>query len=339
MTATRTVLVTGGAGFIGSHTCVDLLEQGYDVVTVDDHSNSSPVALDRVQKIAGRPVIAYTVDLRDRAALDAVFAAHPVDAVIHFGAKKAVNESTEIPLEYFDVNVGGTSALLRTMHAHEVHDLVFSSSCSIYGETTRVPLTEDDPARPTNPYAHSKWMGEQMLADTCRLLPELRVAALRYFNPLGAHPSGELGEDPSGVPNNLLPYVAQVAVGRRERLRVFGDDYPTPDGTAVRDYIHVLDVARAHRLALDRLLGGMQVLNLGTGVGSSVLDVIAAFEAASGRPVPYDVHGRRPGDVAVLVADPTRAHSALGWRAERDLAAMCVDAWRFQYANPAGYGG
>ncbi|HEY2193157.1 MAG TPA: UDP-glucose 4-epimerase GalE [Actinomycetospora sp.] len=339
MNTARTVLVTGGAGFIGSHTCVELLERGHDVITVDDHSNSSPVALDRVQKLAGRPLTAYTADLRDRAALDAVFAAHPIDAVIHFGAKKAVNESTEIPLEYFDVNVGGTSALLRAMGAHGVHDLVFSSSCSIYGETTRVPLTESDPPRPTNPYAHSKWMGEQMLADVCRLLPELRVAALRYFNPLGAHPSGDLGEDPTGVPNNLLPYVAQVAVGRRERLRVFGDDYPTPDGTCVRDYIHVLDVAGAHCLALDRLVEGLQVLNLGTGVGSSVLDVVAAFEAASGCSVPYEVQGRRPGDVAVLVADPSRAESVLGWHATRDLTAMCADAWRFQRANPAGYAG
>ncbi|MFI8290230.1 UDP-glucose 4-epimerase GalE [Streptomyces sp. NPDC085614] len=335
-----TVLVTGGAGFIGSHTCVELLENGYEVVVVDDHSNSSPEALERVAKIAGRPLAAvYRADLRDRRALDAVFEAHPVDAVIHFAAKKAVGESVEIPIAYYDINVGGTTALLSAMHAHGVHRLVFSSSCSIYGNATKVPLTEGDPAAPTNPYATTKWICEQVLADMCRRLPELSVLALRYFNPVGAHPSGRLGEDPRGVPNNIMPYLAQVAVGRREGLTVFGDDYPTPDGTGVRDYIHVVDVAEGHRRALEHLgdASGMRVFNLGTGVGSSVLDLVRAFERASGRPIPYEVTGRRAGDVAELVADAGAVAAAWGWTATRDLAAMCEDAWRFQELNPAGY--
>ncbi|MFE1440773.1 UDP-glucose 4-epimerase GalE [Streptomyces sp. NPDC058739] len=334
-----TVLVTGGAGFIGSHTCVELLEHGHEVVVVDDHSNSAPEALERVAKIAGRPVTAYRADLRDRSALDAVFKAHPVDAVIHFAAKKAVGESVEIPVTYYDINVGGTTALLSAMQAHGVHRLVFSSSCSIYGDATKVPLTETDPAAPTNPYASTKWICEQLLADMCRRLPELSVLALRYFNPVGAHPCGLLGEDPRGIPNNIMPYLAQVAVGRRERLSVFGDDYPTPDGTGVRDYIHVMDVAEGHRCALEHLDDekGMRVFNLGTGVGSSVLDLVNAFARACGRPVPYEVTGRRAGDVAELVADPRAVAAAWGWTAKRDLGVMCRDAWRFQELNPSGY--
>ncbi|MFI1445090.1 UDP-glucose 4-epimerase GalE [Streptomyces fructofermentans] len=337
-----TVLVTGGAGFIGSHTCVELLENGYEVVVVDDHSNSSPVALERVAKTAGRPIAAaYRADLRDRGALDSVFAAHRIDSVIHFAAKKAVGESVGMPVAYYDVNVGGTTSLLSAMHAHGVRHLVFSSSCSVYGNADKVPLTEQDPPAPTNPYASTKWMCEQVLADTCRHLPELRVLALRYFNPVGAHPSGLLGEDPRGVPNNVMPYLAQVAVGRRERLSVFGDDYPTPDGTGIRDYIHVMDVAEGHRRALERLNdeSGLRVLNLGTGVGSSVLELVSAFEQASGRPIPYEVTGRRAGDVAELVADPGAVKEAWNWAATRDLSAMCRDAWRFQELNPAGYGG
>ncbi|MFD0213344.1 UDP-glucose 4-epimerase GalE, partial [Streptomyces hirsutus] len=244
----QTVLVTGGAGFIGSHTCVELLHSGHEVVVLDDHSNSAPEALERIAKIAGRPIAAaHVADVRDRRALDAVFTSHPIDAVIHFAAKKAVGESVQIPLAYYDINVGGTMALVAAMHDHGVHRLVFSSSCSIYGDATTVPLTEESPAAPTNPYAMSKWTCEQILADLCRHVPELRVLALRYFNPAGAHPSGLLGEDPHGVPNNIMPFLTQIAVGRRDELSVFGDDYPTPDGTGVRDYLHVVDVAEGHR--------------------------------------------------------------------------------------------
>lgn len=334
----QTVLVTGGAGFIGSHTCVDLLDNGYDVVVVDDFSNSSPAALDRLQQLARRQVSAYQVDLRDQAELAAVFARHPIDAVIHFAAKKAVGESVQIPLDYYDVNVAGTTGLLRVMLDHGVHKLVFSSSCSIYGETEKVPLTEDDPASPTNPYARSKWMCEQILADVARGHAELSVLALRYFNPVGAHPSGLLGEDPRGLPNNILPFLMQVAVGRLPTVSVFGDDYATVDGTGVRDYIHVMDVADGHRVALEHLdEPGMQVLNLGTGTGTSVLQLLQAVREASGREVPYSIVGRRPGDVTALVADPSRVARAWGWHAERDVATICRDAWAFQSQNPDGY--
>ncbi len=335
----RTVLVTGGAGFIGSHTCVDLLEHDYEVVVVDNYSNSTPAALDRVQKIAGRPLISYAADLRDRAALDNVFERHAIDAVIHFAAKKAVGESMDIPIDYYDINLAGTTSLLAAMHAHGVHDLVFSSSCSVYGEATAVPLTEDDEPRPTNPYARTKWICEQILRDACARYPELSAIALRYFNPIGAHPSGMLGEVPTGVPNNVVPYVMQVAVGRREQLSVFGSDYGTPDGTAVRDYIHVLDVVAGHRVALEHLSDepGLRVFNLGTGVGTSVLELVAALSAACGRDLPFTITDRRPGDVASLIADPSRVRRAWGWRATRDLRDMCQDAWRFQRLNPAGY--
>jgi UDP-glucose 4-epimerase len=335
----QTVLVTGGAGFIGSHTCVELLEHGHTVVVVDDHSTSSPAALDAVQALAGRALVAYRADLRDAAALDAVFAAHRIDAVIHFAARKAVGESIAMPLEYYDVNVGGTVALLRAMVAHGVHRLVFSSSCSIYGDGGGHPLTEDDPARPTNPYARSKWMCEQVIADTARRYPELSALALRYFNPAGAHPSGLLGEDPRGPLNNLMPYLMQVAVGRRERVEVFGSDYPTPDGTAVRDYVHVVEIAEGHRMALERLEPGLRVLNLGTGVGTSVLQLVDAFAQASGRKIPHDLVARRPGDVAELVADAGRVAAGWGWRARRDVDEMCRDAWRFQQLHPDGYPG
>ncbi|MEU7699192.1 UDP-glucose 4-epimerase GalE [Streptomyces sp. NPDC015492] len=335
-----TVLVTGGAGFIGSHTCVELLRSGHEVVVLDDHSNSSPEALERVAKIAGRPIAAvHTADIRDRRALDAVFTGHPIDAVVHFAAKKAVGESVRIPLTYYDINVGGTTALASAMHDHGVHRLVFSSSCSVYGNATVVPLTEESPTAPANPYATTKWTCERILADLCRHVPELRVLALRYFNPAGAHPSGLLGEDPSGVPNNIMPFLTQVAVGRREELSVFGDDYATPDGTGVRDYLHVMDVAEGHVAALDHFDDepGLQVFNLGTGRGSSVLELLHAFEEASGRPVPHRIAPRRPGDVAQLVADPAKVAAAWGWRAQRDLAAMCRDAWTFQQQNPHGY--
>jgi UDP-glucose 4-epimerase len=336
----QTVLVTGGAGFIGSHTVVELLDHGHEVIVLDDFSNSSAAALDAVRKVAGRPLAAvHVTDLRDRRALDAVLSAHPIDAVVHFAARKAVGESTRIPLDYFDVNIGGTTALLRAMHEHGVNRLLFSSSCSIYGDTTTLPLDEDSPARPANPYARSKYVCEQLLADACEHHPELSVVALRYFNPIGAHPSGLLGEDPAGVPNNVLPYMAQVAVGRLDELPVFGADYPTPDGTCVRDYIHVADVADGHRVAVEHLddEAGLRVFNLGTGTGVSVLELVEEFGRAVGRPIPHRIEGRRPGDVPVLVADPSRIADAWGWRTTRDLTAMCADAWRFQHAHPQGY--
>ncbi|MGX1669807.1 UDP-glucose 4-epimerase GalE [Streptomyces sp. NPDC055400] len=341
MPGDTTVLVTGGAGFIGSHTCVELLDHGYDVVVVDDYSNSSPGALERVAKTATRPPLAvHETDLLDRRALSRVFDEHHIDAVIHFAAKKAVGESVELPVEYYDTNLGGTTALLRAMRDHDVRRLVFSSSCSIYGNATKVPLTEEDPAGPTNPYATSKWLCEQVLADTCRHLPELSVLALRYFNPVGAHPSGLLGEAPrSAVPNNVMPYLAKVAAGRLPKLSVFGDDYPTADGTGVRDYIHVMDVAEGHRVALEHLDddSGMRVFNLGTGRGTSVLELVAAFQRACGTPIPYEITGRRPGDVPALVADPSAVARAWNWTTTRDLTAMCEDAWRFQELNPSGY--
>jgi UDP-glucose 4-epimerase len=340
MTDRQTVLVTGGAGFIGSHTCVELLQHGHDVVVVDDCSNSSSVALERVEELASCPVTAYEADLRDARTLDEVFSRHRFDAVIHFAAKKAVGESVEIPLEYYDVNVGATVGLLKAMRAHGVDRLVFSSSCSVYGQAEQMPIVETTPAAPTNPYARSKWMCEQVLADAAARYDELRIVALRYFNPVGAHESGLLGEDPRGVPNNVMPFLAQVAVGRLPRLRVFGADYPTRDGSGVRDYIHVMDVADGHREALAHLDASpaFRVLNLGTGVGTSVLELRDAFQAASGREIPVELTDRRPGDVAELVADPAAVEREWGWRTTRDVAAMCRDAWAFQQRNPDGYG-
>jgi UDP-glucose 4-epimerase len=339
MSHLTTVLVTGGAGFIGTHTCLDLLDHGYEVVVIDDYSNSSPLALDRVQKLAGRPPTTYECDLRDRAALSAIFDRHAIDAVVHFAAKKAVGESVQMPVDYYDINVGGTLGLLQVMAAHDVRQIVFSSSCSIYGAATDLPITEQTPAAPTNPYARTKWMCEQILTDACSQNPDLTVIALRYFNPVGAHPSGQLGEDPAGIPNNVMPYLMQVAVGRLSALPVFGSDYPTADGTGVRDYIHVVDVADGHRVALEHLgdRTGMRVFNLGTGVGTSVLDLVAAFGAACGAPVPYVIKDRRPGDVPTLVADASQVTAAWGWRAERDLAEICRNAWTFQQRNPVGY--
>ena len=346
-----TVLVTGGAGFIGSHTCVELLEHGYRVVVVDNHANSSPEALARVEKVAGVALTAsYRLDLRDGEGLDDVFRRHRIDAVIHFAALKSVRESVEIPLEYYDVNLGAMVSLLKAMQRHEVDRLVFSSSCSIYGESSAMPLTEQSPAQPTNAYARSKWICEQMLADYCRLRAGFSVLSLRYFNPAGAHPSGLIGEDPRGVPGNVMPFAMQVAVGRREKLSIFGADFDTPDGSALRDYIHVVDVADGHRVALEKLgvtaagsvaqaPTGLQVLNLGTGVGSSVLQLVQAVAKASGRPVPYEVVERRAGDVTSLIASPAEAERRWGWRTTRTLEDMCVDAWRFQEANPEGYGG
>ena len=333
------ILVTGGAGFIGSHTCVELLRRGYSVVVADNHSNSSPAALAAVRRVSGKDLVAYEADLQDDRALDEVFAAHDIEAVIHFAAMKSVRESTKIPLEYYGNNLGSTVGLAAAMMRHGVRKLVFSGSCSIYGGQYADPIAEDYAPGPTNPYASSKLMCEQILADTCKRWPDLSVVSLRYFNPIGAHPSGALGEDPKGVPSNVLPYIMQVAVGRLEKLQVFGGDWETPDGSAVRDYIHVVDVAEAHCVAMEHLDDepGMRAFNLGAGTGVSVLELLAAVQQVSGMTIPYEVIGRQPGDVATLIADPARIEKTWGWRTSRDLRAMCADAWRFQRQHPNGY--
>jgi UDP-glucose 4-epimerase len=334
-----TMLVTGGAGFIGSHTCVELLLTGSDVLVVDNFSNSSPEALHAVSTVAGRDVTFHQLDLRDHAELDRVFEAHEIESVIHFAAKKAVNESLQIPLEYFDTNIAGTTSLLRCMARHGVRNLVFSSSCSIYGDQYLGPIGESASPGPTNPYARSKLICEQILADTCAKYDDFAVISLRYFNPIGAHPSGVLGESPLGVPSNVMPYIMRVAAGRLEQLQIFGADYPTPDGSPVRDYIHVMDVAQAHCLALRHLDDGpgMRVLNLGTGVGVSVLELVRAVEDVCGVVVPYEVVARRAGDAASAVADPSLIDKEWGWRTSRDIREMCTDAWRFQQLHPRGY--
>lgn len=335
------VLVTGGAGFIGSHTAVELLQAGHDVAVVDNLCNSKQESLRRVASITGKTMPFHKADIRDRAALDAVFQAEgPVDAVIHFAALKAVGESVRIPLDYYGNNITGTITLCEAMAAAGCRNLVFSSSATVYGDPASVPIREDFPTPgATNPYGWSKLMMEQILRDVQKASPAWNIILLRYFNPIGAHPSGLIGEDPAGIPNNLLPFVAQVAIGRRASLSIFGNDYPTPDGTGVRDYIHVVDLALGHLKALDALTTGpgLAVYNLGTGKGSSVLEVIAAFEQASGRPIPFTIQPRRPGDVAACWADPSKAQRDLGWRAVRDLRAMCEDAWRWQSANPNGF--
>ncbi len=333
------VLLTGGAGYIGSHTAVECLAAGHEVVVFDNLSNSSPKSLERVARIAGRPVAFVQGDIRDRGALRTLFADHRIDAVVHFAGLKAVGESVEKPLLYYDNNIAGSIALFEEMAAAGVNAVVFSSSATVYGDPATVPITEDFPLSATNPYGRSKLVIEEMLRDIALADPGWNVALLRYFNPVGAHESGLIGEDPRGIPNNLMPYVAQVAVGRRPHLNVFGGDYPTPDGTGVRDYIHVVDLARGHVAALNKLLqlGGVRTWNLGTGRGVSVLDMVRAFEAASGKKVPYRIVARRAGDVAQCWADPSRAARELGWRAEFDLRRMCADAWRWQAGNPEGY--
>lgn len=336
------ILVTGGAGYIGSHTCVELLSAGHDVVVVDNLANAKQEALRRVEEVAGRPLDAFhRADVRDRPAMTRILQGAGFEAVIHFAALKAVGESVREPLRYYDNNVAGTVALAEVMEASGLRRLVFSSSATVYGDPAVVPILEDSPTGATNPYGRSKWMMEHVLRDLAAADPAWRIAILRYFNPVGAHPSGRMGEDPRGIPNNLMPFVSQVAVGARPEVQVFGKDYPTPDGTGVRDYIHVMDLASGHVRALECLARreGLFTVNLGTGRGYSVLEVIRAFEAASGRSVPYRIVDRRPGDVAECWADPTLAASLLGWRAERDLAAMCQDAWRWQSSHPEGYPG
>ncbi|ACB63275.1 UDP-glucose 4-epimerase GalE [Burkholderia ambifaria] len=339
MTAKGTILVTGGAGYIGSHTAVELLDNGYDVVIVDNLVNSKAESVRRIEKITGRTPAFHQVDVCDEAALAKVFDAHPITGTIHFAALKAVGESVAKPLEYYQNNIGGLLTVLKVMRERNVRQFVFSSSATVYGVPERSPIDESFPLSATNPYGQSKLMAEQVLRDLEVSDPSWRIATLRYFNPVGAHASGLIGEDPAGIPNNLMPYVAQVAVGKLEKLRVFGSDYPTPDGTGVRDYIHVVDLAKGHIAALDALAtrDASFVVNLGTGQGYSVLEVVRAFEKASGRPVPYELVARRPGDVAECYANPQAAADLIGWRATLGIDEMCADHWKWQEANPRGF--
>ena len=335
----KTILVTGGAGYIGSHTCVRLLESGYEVVVLDNFSNSSQEAVRRVEDITRRKVTLIEGDINDAALLDQVFQAHAIDAVIHFAGLKAVGESVAQPLRYYHNNVSGTVVLCEAMQRAGVKNMVFSSSATVYGDPATVPIREDFPTSATNPYGRSKLMIEELLGDLHVSDDSWNIALLRYFNPVGAHASGRIGEDPADIPNNLMPYIAQVAVGRREHLSVFGSDYPTPDGTGVRDYIHVMDLADGHVKALEWLgrEQGIKAFNLGTGKGYSVLDMLRAFEKACGHKLPHVLTDRRPGDAACCYADPTMAAEELGWRAELGLEAMCADSWRWQSSNPQGY--
>lgn len=333
------VLVTGGAGYIGSHTVLELLNEGKQVVVVDNLSNSSAESLNRVHQITGRKPFFYQIDLINKAALDEVFKEHKIDSVIHFAAFKAVGESVEKPFKYYRNNMDGTLVLFEIMKKHGVKDLVFSSSCTVYGEPDTVPITEDSPLSAVNPYGRTKLFNEYMLRDFYKADNSLNIALLRYFNPVGAHKSGIIGEDPNGIPNNLMPYISQVAVGKLEKLSVFGGDYATHDGTGIRDYIHVVDLAKGHLKALEKVESdsGLVIYNLGTGKGSSVLDMVKAFEQASGIEIPYQVVDRRPGDAAAIWADTTKAEKELGWKAELDILDMCKDTWRWQSNNPNGY--
>ncbi len=333
------ILVTGGAGFIGSHTTVELLKAGHEVVVLDNFSNSKPEALRRTEELAGRSFAFHQVDLLDEPAVERLFRAEQFEAVIHFAAFKAVGESVAQPLKYYRNNISGTIVLCEAMVRHRVKTMVFSSSATVYGDPEVVPVTEDMPLSAVNPYGATKLMMEQIFRDLHRADPSWNIALLRYFNPVGAHPSGRIGEDPNGLPNNLFPYITQVAVGKLPELKVFGGDYPTPDGTGVRDFIHVVDLARGHLQALEALQGrtGCVAYNLGTGRGHSVLEAVEAFKRASGKPIPYQIVARRPGDAAVSYCDPSKAERELGWKTELDLDAMCRDAWRWQSRNPDGF--
>jgi UDP-glucose 4-epimerase len=334
-----TILVTGGAGYIGSHTCVELLNAGYDIVVIDSFVNSKPEALKRVSEITGKEFPVYHIDLLQKNELETVFSRHSIDAVVHFAGLKAVGESVAIPLRYYHNNITGTLMLCEVMQAYGVKKIVFSSSATVYGAPERVPISEDFPLQATNPYGRTKLMIEKILRDLYIADNEWSIALLRYFNPIGAHPSGRIGEDPNGIPNNLMPYITQVAVGKLKELRVFGNDYPTVDGTGVRDYIHVVDLAIGHVKALEKVMNttGVEAYNLGTGRGYSVLELVSAFEKVTGIKIPYKIVGRRPGDVAICYADPTKAKEELGWVATRGIEEMCRDAWRWQSNNPNGY--
>lgn len=332
------VLLTGGAGYIGSHTYLALIEAGFQPIIIDNLINSKIVVLDRLEKISGVKPLFIQADVRDARALDQIFSQYDIDAVVHFAGLKAVGESVEIPLDYYDNNVTGTLTLLQVMKQYGVKRLVFSSSATVYGDPKTVPIKEDFPLSATNPYGRSKLIVEDMLRDLYLADPTWNIALLRYFNPVGAHKSGLIGEDPQGIPNNLMPYISQVAVGKRMKLSIFGGDYPTIDGTGVRDYIHVLDLADGHVKALQKLAQnpGMMTVNLGTGRGYSVLEMVSAFSQASGKPIPYEIVARRAGDIACCYADPTVAKLLLGWEAQHNLQAMCEDTWRWQSQNPEG---
>lgn len=333
------ILVTGGAGYIGSHTCLELLQQRYSVVVLDNFCNSKPTSLHRVENLVGGKMTVVRGDIRNRALLRKLFTAYEIDAVVHFAGLKAVGESVRQPLIYYDNNVVGSVTLTEVMAEYGVKTLVFSSSATVYGDPASVPIREDFPVGTTNPYGSSKLMVERIYRDLAVADPTWRIALLRYFNPVGAHRSGMIGEDPNGIPNNLMPFIAQVASGRREHLNIWGDDYSTPDGTGVRDYIHVTDLALGHLAALQALQDkdGVLTVNLGTGQGHSVLEMVSAFEAASGKKIPYRIAPRRPGDIGACYADPALAAKLLGWRAELGIDAMCRDAWRWQSMNPEGY--
>jgi len=333
------VLVTGGAGYIGSHTCLELLRDDHEVAVVDNLCNSKEESLRRVMQLAGKRLEFYRVDLLDRISLNNVFAKASYDAVIHFAGLKAVGESVTIPLSYYNNNVAGTIALCEIMIKHNIKNLIFSSSCTVYGNPHKVPITEDFPLSPANPYGRTKLVIEEILRDLYRADQTWNIALLRYFNPVGAHQSGRIGEDPNGIPNNLFPFISQVAVGKLPFLSVFGGDYPTPDGTGIRDYIHISDLALGHLKALNRFSSnpGVITYNLGTGRGYSVLDIVTAFEKASGKRISYRITGRRPGDIALAYADPSLAKKELGWHAERGLDEMCADSWKWQSNNPNGY--
>jgi UDP-glucose 4-epimerase len=333
------ILVTGGAGYIGSHTCIELLEAGHEVIVVDNLMNSKEESLKRVQEITNRSLVFHRVDLLNRQALSSIFTQYNIDAVIHFAGLKAVGESVQVPLKYYHNNITGTLNLCEVMAEHSVKNIVFSSSATVYGDPATVPIREDFPLGPTNAYGRTKWMIEEILKDLYTSDNSWNIALLRYFNPIGAHESGRIGEDPNGIPNNLLPVVAQVAVGRLPELKVYGNDYPTPDGTGVRDYIHVVDLAQGHLYALRKLSSkcGVVTYNLGTGQGYSVLEVVRAFEKASGRKIPFKIIGRRDGDIAICYADPSMIEKALGWTAKRGIEDMCSDTWRWQSSNPQGY--
>jgi UDP-glucose 4-epimerase len=333
------ILVTGGAGYIGSHTVLELLDAGYDVLAADNFCNSKPAVIRRLQELAPKPFTFAECELTDAQAVTDLFAENRIDAVIHFAGLKAVGQSVKEPLAYYHNNLSSTLNLLFAMRRHGVKRFVFSSSATVYGDPEIVPIREEAPLKPTNPYGHTKLMIEQILRDAAAADPNLSVALLRYFNPVGAHPSGKIGEDPSGIPNNLMPYITQVAVGKLPALHVFGGDYPTRDGTGVRDYIHVVDLAKGHVCALKKMESGKGVFvyNLGTGVGYSVLEVLRAFNAACNKTLPYEITARRPGDIAECYADPSKAEKELSWRAEFGIARMCEDAWRWQSLNPNGY--
>lgn len=333
------ILVTGGAGYIGSHTCIELLNHGYEIIVVDNFSNSKPESLNRVKTITGMDFKIYPIDMLDKVKLNQVFTENEIEAVIHFAGLKAVGESVQQPLRYYHNNITSTLILCEIMQYKGVKNLVFSSSATVYGMPERVPISEDFPLSSTNPYGQSKLMSEQILRDLYNSDPNWGIALLRYFNPIGAHQSGLIGEDPNGTPNNLMPYITQVAIGKLRELQVFGSDYPTIDGTGVRDYIHVVDLAIGHVKALKKVLSthGIDAYNLGTGRGYSVLEMIHAFEQASGRKIPYSIIERRSGDIAICYADPCKAKKVLGWTAERGIEEMCMDAWRWQLQNPNGY--